>query len=105
MADLPLGGSAQAGHVDEHIDSTFDAGLTRLTLEHELQLVDEAVAAVASGHFTRVTVAGLRFGDELLPRTRALAEAQGLTVRPLFHNDEHGVDLMVERERAPETTG
>ena len=89
--------------MEEVRNPTFDARLTTSTLEHELQLVSTAVAAVASGELQRVTVAGLRFGDELLPRARALAQAQGLSVRPLFHADEHGTDLVVEPELAPET--
>ena len=80
----------------------FDAQLTSSTLEHELRLVDEALDAVASGRFPSVTVAGLRFGDELLPRARTRAEGRGLRVRPLFHAGEHGSDLIVERGPAPE---
>jgi hypothetical protein len=89
--------------VDDQVPDRFDARLTSSTLEHELRLVDEALDAVASGRFPSVTVAGLRFGDELLPRARAKAAARGLVVRPLFHSGEHGSDLVVEREPVPET--
>ena len=58
---------------------------TSSTLEHELRLVDEAIDAVGSGRFPSITVAGLRFGDELLDQARDRAMAHGLTVRPLFH--------------------
>jgi hypothetical protein len=81
----------------------FDARLTSSSLEHELRLVDEALDAVASGRFPSVTVAGLRFGEELLPRARAGAAGRGLRVRPLFHSGEHGADLVIERESSPET--
>jgi hypothetical protein len=83
--------------VDDQDPDPFDARLTSSTLEHELRLVDEAIDAVSSGRFPSVTVAGLRFGDELLPRARARAAARGLLVRPLFHSGEHGADLVVER--------
>ncbi len=71
--------------------------LTSATLNHERQLVVEAVSAVASGRFPRVTVAGIRFGDELLDHARRLAESRGLRVRPLSRRDELGSDLVVER--------
>jgi hypothetical protein len=89
--------------VDDQVPDPFDARLTSSTLEHELRLVDEALDAVASGRFPSVTVAGLRFGDELLPGARARAAARGLVVRPLFHSGEHGSDLVVERAPLPET--
>jgi len=96
--------------VDDQAPDPFDARLTSSTLQHELRLVDEALDAVASGHFPSVTVAGLRFGDELLDHARRSAESRGLRVRPLFHSGEHGSDLVVERAlpddpgRGPEAT-
>lgn len=89
--------------MDDNAADRFDARLTSATLEHELELVDEAIDAVAGGRFPTVTVAGLRFGDELLARARARAELRGLAVRPLFHAGEHGSDLVVERPAAAET--
>ena len=83
--------------MDDQVPDRFDARLTSSTLEHELRLVGEAVDAVASGRFPSVTVAGLKFGDELLPLARARAAGLGLQVRPLFHAGEHGSDLIVER--------
>ena len=81
----------------------FGEALTVSAIEHELSLVGEAIAAVGSGQFLSVTVAGLRFGTELLPRARTVAAGRGLSVRPLFHADEHGADLVVEplAESAP----
>jgi hypothetical protein len=43
----------------------------------------------------------MRFGEELLPQARELAEARGLAVQPLFSTDEHGADLLVERPAEP----
>lgn len=83
--------------MDETRGPGFDANLTSSILEHEFNLVREAIDAVASGRFPSVTVAGLRFADELLPRARAIAAGRGLRVRPLFHADEHGADLVVEQ--------
>jgi hypothetical protein len=84
--------------VDESVPARFDAGRTSSTLEHEFRLVDEAISAVASGRFPSVTVAGLRFGDELLERARDDAARHGVRVRPLFHAGEHGSDLVIERQ-------
>ena len=79
-----------------------DDRLASATLDHERQLIVEAVGAVASGRFPRVTVAGIRFGDELLDHARQLAESRGLRVRRLSRPDELGSDLVVERRaRAP----
>ena len=97
-----LGASAQAEGVDEEPRDRFDASLTSATLEHELRLIDEALDAVASGRFPSVTVAGLRFGDQLLPEARKRAARRGLDVRPLFYAGEHGADLVVERAAGPE---
>jgi hypothetical protein len=85
--------------VDEGLPNRFDARRTSATLEHELRLIDEAVDAVATGRFPSVTVAGLRFGDELLAQARESAARRGLRVRPLFHTGEHGSDLIVELSR------
>lgn len=83
--------------MDDQTPDPFDAGRTSLTLAHELQLVDEALDAVGTGRFPSVTLAGLRFGEELLPHARDGASARGLHVRPLFHPGEHGADLVIER--------
>jgi hypothetical protein len=88
--------------MDETPGPGFDASLTSSILEHELRLVSEAIDVVASGQFPSVTVAGLRFGTELLPRAQAVASGRGLRVRPLFHADEHGTDIVVERPAEPE---
>jgi hypothetical protein len=84
--------------VDEATRPDFDPSLTGAILEHELRLVSEAIDAVGTGEFPSVTLAGLRFGAQLLPRAQAIAAGRGLHVRPLFHADEHGADLVVERD-------
>lgn len=89
--------------MDEGLPGRFDARLTSASVEHELRLVDEALDAVATGRFPSVTVAGLRFGDQLLALARERAAQRGLVVRPLFHAGEHGSDLVIERPVTPET--
>lgn len=90
--------------MDSDRHGRFDASLVAATLDHELKIVDDAVNAVASGAFRSVTVAGLRFGEELLPRARALAGRHDLRIRPLFAADEHGADLIVERRSGADAT-
>jgi hypothetical protein len=77
--------------------SGFDEHQAITTLEHELRLVTEAIEMVASGRAPSVTLAGIRFGDQILARARREADASGVTIRELFAADESGVDLRVER--------
>jgi len=69
------------------------------TLEHEMQLIDEAIALVASGRAPRTVVSNLRLGDSLLEPARRKAAAAGVTIRPLWSGDEHGVDIAIETPR------
>jgi hypothetical protein len=63
----------------------------------EEELVRNAVDMVASAGAVSVTVAGLRFGDQLLPLARQLAREAGVQVEPLWTSDETGLDLRVLR--------
>lgn len=65
-------------------------------LEHEMQLVREAIAMVASGASPRVTVAGIHFGESLVEPARQWARDAGVRLVPLWRTDEAGVDLSVE---------
>jgi hypothetical protein len=82
----------------------FDERQAISTIEHELQLVDDAIGLVASGRYPSVTVAGIRFGDQILAEARRTADANGVRVRQLFPADESGADLVVERVSAPAET-
>ena len=76
-------------------------------VERELQLVREAIAMVAAGAAPRVTVAGIRFGDNILDRAREWAAEAGVRIEPLWRTDELGVDIAVEPaapSTAPEAT-
>ncbi len=65
-------------------------------LEREIQLVHDAIAMVSSGAAPRVTIAGIRFGDNLIEPARQWALAAGLRLTPLWRTDEAGVDLTIE---------
>jgi hypothetical protein len=82
----------------------LDAGRLTARLDLELRLIADAVELVAHGSSPRVTIAGIRFGDELLERARAMAALAGLRASGLYRTDESGSDLVIERvaeERAP----
>jgi hypothetical protein len=79
------------------MDRSPDAPVTR-TLQSEVELIRDAIGLVASGGSKRVTVAGLRFGSELLPQARQMAGSRGVHVEPIWSTDEvGGVDIVVER--------
>jgi hypothetical protein len=67
------------------------------TLDHELSLVREAIALVASGGSARVVVGGLRFGEALLTTARDLAAQAGVRLVPLWMPDDAGADIAIER--------
>jgi hypothetical protein len=82
-------------------ESRVDASVAG-TLQAETDLVDGAIEMVASGVSSRVVVAGLRFGNELLDPARRQAAERELDVEPLWSTDEDGgVDLVIERRRGP----
>jgi hypothetical protein len=70
--------------------------LAPAVLEREMQLVREAIEMVATGAAPRVTVAGIRFGDNILEPAREWAVAAGVRIAPLWRTDEQGVDIAVE---------
>jgi hypothetical protein len=75
----------------------LDPDETRRRLAAEIQEVRGALALVASGGASRVTLTGLRFGDELTARFRPDAEAAGVLLEPIFWPDDAGCDLIVRR--------
>jgi hypothetical protein len=77
---------------EEHVDASVAETLTA-----EMGLIREAVLLVASGHSSRVFVAGLTFGEDLLPSARSLAAEHGVDVQPRWAADEVGASLVVER--------
>jgi hypothetical protein len=59
-------------------------------------MVREAIAMVASGASSRVTVAGISQGDEILDTARRLALESGVRVNRLAQPETKGTDLAVE---------
>ena len=67
------------------------------TLDHELRIIREAILLVASGGAARTVVAGLQLSEALLVPAGRLAEEAGVTVTPIWHLDDSGVDFEIER--------
>ena len=70
------------------------------TVDKELQLIREGIALVASGRAPRTIVAGLLLSEALLDPAGRMAEDAGVTLTPLWHTDDSGVDFAIERTGA-----
>lgn len=81
--------------MDHADDRTAEA--VPATLEHELRLIEEAIAFVASGGAPRVVVASLRLGEALLGPAQRVAREAGVRILPLWRADEAGLDIAIER--------
>jgi hypothetical protein len=68
-------------------------------LDGELRLVEGAILFVASSTASRVTVAGLRLGGEILDAARRLAADAGVQIVPLWAPGDGLVDVRVEAVR------
>jgi hypothetical protein len=66
------------------------------TVDHELSLIREAVAMVATGTSPRVVIASLHFSDALLGEARLLAAGAGVHVVPLWGLDEARYAIAIE---------
>lgn len=64
--------------------SDLDRRETRRAIVREVRLVEGAIALVASGGAPRVTVGGLTFGAQILPRVASLARRKQVEVRELW---------------------
>lgn len=64
--------------------SDLDRRETRRAIVREVRLVEGAIALVASGGAPRVTVGGLTFGAQILPRVASLARRKQVQVHELW---------------------
>jgi hypothetical protein len=91
--------------VTEPVRAALDHDVVRTVLDQERRLVNEAILLVASGASARVTVGGLRYGEEILDASRALAASSGIRLVALWTDDEHGADIAVEAIDGVEPSG
>lgn len=78
------------------IAGRLDQAIARRAIERELDLVNGAIELVASGGSRRVTVAGLRFGEQLLSEVEPRARASHVIVRSLWSPNGPSCDIAVE---------
>jgi hypothetical protein len=76
---------------------THDPEELKRRLASEVGEVESAIALVASGSATRITLTGLRFGEAVADRFRADAESKGIRIEALPWADDAGCDLIVRR--------
>ena len=77
--------------------ATPDPEETRRRLTSEVTEVESAIALVASGSASRITLTGLRFGDQVARRFSADARSKGISLEPLPWPEDAGCDLIVQR--------
>jgi hypothetical protein len=73
----------------------LDALRIRQAIDHELDLVESAAALVVAGGSTRVTLAGLQFGRQLLDHPTIDRFRGRVRLEPLWHPDGSGCDIAV----------
>jgi hypothetical protein len=77
------------------VTATPDPEETRRRLSSEVAEVESAIALVASGAASRITLTGLRFGEQLARRFQADAQSKGVRLDPLPFPEDAGCDLIV----------
>jgi hypothetical protein len=71
---------------------------TRHRIDYERDLVESAISMVATGGSRRVTVASIRFGEQLLAEATALARGRRVRVRPVWGLGDGACDIVVEAD-------
>jgi hypothetical protein len=98
----PLGGRWDAQVMAlTHAVGMFDVATTETAIAHELDLVRSAIALVAGQGAPRVSVANLRFGEELIAEASRLAAEGGVSLRRVWSPASSTLDLVVEASPAP----
>ena len=77
--------------------TTADPAETKRRLTSEISEVEGAIAMVASGSASRVTLTGMKFGEQLARRFLEEAQARGLRLEPIIWPEDAGCDLVVRR--------
>jgi hypothetical protein len=78
-----------------HPTTNPDPDETRRRLTSEVAEVEGAIALVASGSASRITLSGLKFGEQVARRFRAEAGSKGILLEPLPWPEDAGCDLIV----------
>jgi hypothetical protein len=76
---------------------SIDDELARQSIGREVELISGAIDMVASGGSPAITLAGLEFGPALVQAWSDRATAAGVALEPLWHPDDTGCDIRVQR--------
>ena len=76
------------------------ADVVPATLEHEMRLINEAIALVASGRRAGPSSPGCNWVTSCCRRRSGWPTRPASGSCPLWHADEHGVDIAVEQRPA-----
>jgi hypothetical protein len=82
----------------EHHDKGRALDPAEVAIASERASIEAAIALVASGRVTSVTLAGMRLGDVLLPEAERYAGRRHVRVRPLWPMGDGPIDLIIEAE-------
>ena len=77
--------------------ATANPAETKRRLTSEISEVEGAIAMVASGSASRVTLTGMKFGEQLARRFLEEARSKGLLLEPIIWPEDAGCDLIVRR--------
>jgi hypothetical protein len=84
-------------HQATHEPTPPDSDETRRRLASEIVEVESAIALVASGSASSVTLSGLKFGEQMAHRFSAEASVRGIVLDPIPWPEDEGCDLIVRR--------
>jgi hypothetical protein len=76
---------------------SLDPIVTERRLARELAELRGAIEMVGRGQAERVSLSGLRFGEQLIRRCRAEALREGVALEPDWWPEDAGCDLLVRR--------
>jgi len=77
--------------------ASHDPEETRRRLASEITEVESAMELVASGSASRITLSGLRFGEQVVRHFSAEARSKGVHLEPILWPEDAGCDLIVRR--------
>ncbi len=84
---------------------TAEPDLAADKLAGELADVEASIALVSSGVATRVTLSGMRFGQQLADHLRSIAALQGVALEASFWPEDTACDIDVVRMPAAPAAG
>ena len=84
----------------DETNAADDSAETERRLASEVAEVEGAIALVASGAASRVTLTGLRFGEPVMARFLKTAAVAGLVLEPIPWPEDAGCDLIIRRNDA-----